>query len=143
MGRPHEYSEALTEALCERLAQGRSLTSICGDEDMPASSTVFRGLARRPDFVRAYAAARDIQAHALFDQLLAIADAAPDSAGGVAKARLMVDTRKWWLARVAPKVYGDRLDLTPETAAMAMTQDERQARIRTLLETSGWTPPGA
>jgi len=133
MGRSCEFSEELAALICERMAHGRSLRSICQDEDMPANSTVFRWLARRPEFLKAYAAARDAQAHALFDEMLTIADEAGETAVGVSKAKLMVDTRKWWLARVAPKKYGDRLDLEPARGAAALSPQERQARIAALL----------
>jgi hypothetical protein len=129
----HDYSEALAAEICERMAQGRSLKSICRDADMPANSTVFRWLARHADFARQYAAAREAQAQALFDEILAIADEAAETPNGVSKAKLMVDTRKWWLARVAPKTYGDRLDLDPASGAAAMSPQERQARITELL----------
>jgi hypothetical protein len=45
----------------------------------------------------------------LADEILEIAD---DIAGDPARDRLRLDTRKWLMSKIAPKVYGDKLDLT-------------------------------
>jgi hypothetical protein len=57
----------------------------------------------------------------MFDDMLVIADDGTndtyvDGEGNertdydvIARSKLRIDTRKWWLARVAPKFYGDRI----------------------------------
>lgn len=76
----------------------------------------------RDGFSAHYATARELGYQSMADDLLDIAD---DKSGdytlkdgvtvmdseAVARARLRVDTRKWMLSKVLPKVYGDRLDL--------------------------------
>jgi hypothetical protein len=55
-----------------------------------------------------YARARDRRADFLFDQLIELADkATPVTANAV---RLQVDTRKFVVARLAPRKYGDRIE---------------------------------
>ena len=44
-GRPSSFTAKLGEVICARLADGRSLRSICADGDMPSATTVFRWLA--------------------------------------------------------------------------------------------------
>lgn len=133
MQRPIPYGDTVAGELCARLAEGRSLRSICDDADMPARSTVFLWLGRHADFARSYAAARTAQADGLFDEILAIADEAEESGGAVAKAKLRIDTRKWWLSKVAPKTYGERPGMESDGAPQ-MTPEERQARIKVLLD---------
>ena len=41
-GRPPDYTEALAEEICLRLAEGESLVSMCREEGMPGRATVFR-----------------------------------------------------------------------------------------------------
>ena len=50
-GRPSIRTRAIEERICERIALGESLSSVCRDSAMPAKSTVFRWLAN--DAVRA------------------------------------------------------------------------------------------
>ena len=78
------------------------------------------GLAER------YARARDIGVDAMADDMLEIADDGtndwmdrndPDNPGYVVngehvqRSRLRVESRKWYLAKLAPKKYGDKLEV--------------------------------
>lgn len=62
-----------------------------------------------------------MQASKMFDDLLVLSDlSSSEIVGGkdtgdnarVQARRLQVDTRKWYLSKVLPKLYGDKLDLT-------------------------------
>ncbi len=124
-GRPSLYTEALAAKICERLAEGETLRSICRDPAMPDKATVLRWLAdkKKADFREQYVYAREMQADALFDEALEIADDASgdwstDKDGkkvldheNIQRSRLRVDTRKWAAGKMAPKKYGDKLDL--------------------------------
>ncbi len=125
-GRPSLYTEALAAKICRRLAEGETLRAICRDTAMPDKATVLRWLAdeAKADFRDQYAHARDMQADALFDEALEIADDASgdwstDKDGKktldhehVQRSRLRVDTRKWAAGKLAPKRYGDKLQHT-------------------------------
>lgn len=88
---------------------------------MPGKSTVCRWLAENKAFQDQYARAREVQADSWADDILDIADDGrndtyTDSEGNertnqdvIARSRLRVDTRKWLMARMAPKKYGDRV----------------------------------
>lgn len=127
IGRPSIFTEALADEICERLSDGQSLREICRSDDMPAKSTVCKWLALNPAFADQYARAREIQAEALVEESLEIADDASNdwmerqsddgkSVGWelngehVQRSRLRVDTRKWFASKLAPKKYGDRVD---------------------------------
>ncbi len=75
-GRPSLYTEALAADICRRLAEGETLRSVCRDKAMPDKATVLRWLGDKTkvDFRDQYAHARDMQADALFDEALEIAD---------------------------------------------------------------------
>jgi hypothetical protein len=126
MKRTTEYSTALAVKICSRVADGDSVRKICQDDDMPSKSTVFNWLAAHPEFVTMYEVARDIQADACFDEVLEIADDGrndwmerndPKNPGWavngehIQRSRVRIDTRKWKLARMNAKKYGDKLDL--------------------------------
>jgi hypothetical protein len=106
MGRPTDYTSELANAICERLAGGDSLRSICQPEDMPAESTVRHwALENREGFFAQYTRARDVGLDCMADRVLADADTATDAAIG----RLKMDARRWYLSKLAPKRYGDKL----------------------------------
>lgn len=140
MGRPTDYSDELANRILERLADGESLRKICAGDDMPHRSTVFRWLAGDKTFRDLYALAKEAQADAFADDVVAIADAplraetvtetmkavSLGNNGGselqpvtetrtsdaVERSKLMVDARKWAAAKLAPKKYGDKLELS-------------------------------
>ena len=105
LGRPSKYTAAIAEHICELIANGRSLRSICDDRDMPSTRAVDRWLAANEGFRRQYAHARNRQADYYADQIIEIADTETDAH----KARNRIDARKWTASRLAPKKYGDKV----------------------------------
>ena len=112
MGRPTDYSPELAADICSRIAEGASLRSICRSASMPSASSVFLWLTKYPDFSENYATAQKERAEGLFEEMFEISDEVAPEPSEVAKARLRVDTRKWALARMNPKKYGDKVALT-------------------------------
>ena len=118
-GRPTSYTPELATVICERIAGGQSVAEICREPEMPAKSAVYNWLANRPEFVDLYARAREQQADKHFEEILQIADdgrndTQVDDEGNVRvdhdhinRSRLRVDARKWVVARLSPRKYGD------------------------------------
>ena len=107
-GRPTDYNLELTSRICERLATGESLRSICRDDDMPSLASIFLWLAKHPEFSEQYTRAREAQAEAHADRIVEIAD---DDTIDPNHKRIMVDARKWVASKLKPKRYGDKVDL--------------------------------
>lgn len=75
MGRSSDYSQEVADLICQRMATGESLRSICRDDGMPAESTVrLWAVDDREGFAAQYARARDAQMDALSEDLLDISD---------------------------------------------------------------------
>lgn len=124
-GRPSTFTDEIADAICEALADGRSLRSICSAPDMPDKATVFRWLGdeKHSSFRDRYARAREAQADSLFDDILDIADETKhDTVKGangddipnsewITRSRLRIDARKWMAGKLRPKVYGDKIEL--------------------------------
>lgn len=106
-GRPSLYTPEVVEEICRRLADGEPLTRICEDDHLPVESTIRKwALEDREGFFAEYTRARQLQAQHMFDETVDISDV---GTGDVGRDRLRVDTRKWWLSKVVPKLYGDRV----------------------------------
>lgn len=99
------------QMVCDELAKGRSLRSVCdGDDKMPAWSTVLQSVQRDEDSYEMYARARAIGAEVLADHMhdLAGSPLPPDLDprfvnAEVQRRRLEVDTLKWTFARMQPR----------------------------------------
>jgi len=87
-----------------RIEDGRGLREVCAERDMPVHSTVLRWIKEQPEFEAAYRRAREAQADRLFDLAWRIACEATEDE--VATARLKIQTLKWRVGRLAPRVYG-------------------------------------
>lgn len=144
-GRPTDYSKELADKICERLTEGQSLRSVCRAEDMPAASTVFRWLRDHKEFKEQYAYAKQEATDALAEEIMDISDdtidviksGAEKKSGAYAQAqRLRVDTRKWIMAKMKPKKYGDQLDLTSGGEKIAVLPAELYAKRNTPPSTS-------
>jgi transposase-like protein len=106
-GRPSDYSPEKAEAICSLIASGESVRAISQRDDMPAESTIYLWLAKESAFSERYARAREQQADVYAQEIVSIADEAKDAQ----IARLQMDARKWAASKLAPKKYGDKLDL--------------------------------
>lgn len=111
VGAPSTYTNELADLICERIAAGESLRSICKDDGIPASSTIFKWLNENKEFSEQYARAREAQVEGLIDELVEIADETDQEAGAVAQSKLRIDTRKWFISKVAPVKYGESLQI--------------------------------
>lgn len=148
MARPSSFTQKKADAICLRLADGESLRSICAGKDMPDRVTVFRWLREREEFRNQYARAREDQAESIFEEILEIADDGrrdyvEDEEGHQAvdhdhiqRAKLRVETRKWMLGKLAPKKYGERLQLAndPDDPITTASDEQIEARLAALLE---------
>lgn len=136
--------------ICERIANGESLRTICADEGMPGKSTVFRWLEdeKNADMRDQYARAREAQADHFVDEILEIADNGTndwmekngDGSVGYAfngehvqRSKLRIDARKWLAGKLRPKVYGDRVQ-QEHSGDVTVTAQSAADKIKAMLD---------
>lgn len=118
IGRPTDYSPAVADMICARLADGELLTDICRHKGMPSRQAVHRWRMKYTAFNDQYLRAREIGMESMSDDLLIISDddtgdLLPDgtpNGTNVQRARLMTDSRKFLMAKLAPRIYGDKVE---------------------------------
>ncbi len=116
------YSEDVVHRICALIAEKHFLKEICEMPDMPALQTFYKWMAKYPIVGEMYARARAERADLVADECVTIADTDPDPQ----RARVRIDARKWWAAKVNPKKYGDRqqVDMTVSGSLDSMGDDE-------------------
>lgn len=132
-GRPTIYSQELADKICEQIAQGYSVRTLCSKEGMPATTTFFRWIRENQSFRQQYAYATEERTEAMAEDLLDIADDGSNDLMTIQKghetyevenkevtnrSRLRVDTRKWLMSKMKPKKYGDKVDVTSDGKAI-------------------------
>lgn len=110
-------AEAIMEDIIHRLAAGESLRSICRSDGMPDRSTVLRWLDANEEFATKYARAKDIGLDERAEKLAEDIEAEED----IQRAKLKFEYGRWYLSKLAPKKYGDKLELAGDRDAPLMT----------------------
>jgi hypothetical protein len=151
MGRPPMYTAELGATVCQRIAEGESLRQVCRDDAMPSMTTVMKWARENDNFAQQYTRAREALLEHHAEEILEIADdgsndwISRETKGGrlervldeehVRRSQLRVDARKWLLSKLAPKKYGDKLELAGtlnhnHSNADEMTDAELEALAR-------------
>jgi hypothetical protein len=107
LGRPTVFSKEVCDEICDRLAHGETLRSILADDHLPVRSAVYRWLDENEDFKDQYAQARVKQADYYAEMIVDEAFSSNDAAIG----RLRMDALKWASSKLAPKKYGDKVEV--------------------------------
>lgn len=144
VGRPSKYTNKLADKICQMIAQGQSVRSICSKKDMISMQTFFRWLRENDKFSEQYARACEERSYMHAEEILEIADDATNdymeqhdesdeltgyklNGENIQRSRLRIDTRKWLMSKLNPKVYGDKLDMTTNGNDIGISLSASQA----------------
>jgi len=148
------FTQKLADHICERLANKQSLTSICDEEGMPSAGTVAYWRKKHPEFDAQYMAAREMQAEALFEEIVDIVDDGRNdwveretrngsyialNSEAVQRSKLRAETRFKLIERMNPARFGAKvqLDHTSSDGTMTpqnMTDEQKAAKIAAIMQ---------
>lgn len=118
------FSEEILNDILLQVSNGLSLAKVCAKDGYPSRTTFFDWVAERPAIAERYQVALTMRGELFADELIEISDDDKsdyyvDGEGrdrvdveNIQRAKLKVDTRKWIIARLIPKKYGDKLELS-------------------------------
>ena len=125
-------------AICDELADGKSLNSICKRDDMPHRVTVLQAVQRDDELYEMYARARAIGAETLADEIHDVSRQGLESGdkqmanAEVQRRRLQVDSLKWTYARQQPRGLRNKAEDTAQNNQIVLswsnTADDVTAR---------------
>lgn len=108
---PTQYDRAATvEAICERLANGEALAAICREKGMPTTRRFLQWADEHEDVAAEYSRALVARAEWFNSEHDRIRKTAVDRESAAA-ARVQLAGLEWQMGRMAPRRYGDRLDV--------------------------------
>jgi hypothetical protein len=121
MGRPSKRTPQIIDEICERIAKGETLSSICRDDKMPSRQKLYEWQDADSELSGRIARAREDGFDAIAEECLAIADETQhdtikadsgdrQDSEWISRSRLRVDTRLKLLAKWSPKKYGDKIE---------------------------------
>lgn len=109
-GRPTDYSIEVAKRICDLLVSRKddgspyALKDVCEELDL-WEGTVYNWKNKHPEFYELYERARKDRAEMMAEDVLRVVDTDPDPAS----ARVKMDARKWYAAKLNPKQYGDKV----------------------------------
>lgn len=104
------WSDELVTDICDHLSTGKAITDVARLQGYPSADSIYRQMYRDPDFAARIARAREAGQDHEADAIVSMADGATVENWQVVKLRM--EARKWRAAKLAPKKFGDRLDVS-------------------------------
>lgn len=145
------FTQALFDQICDLIADGRSVREICARKGMPNRRTFQNWYQRTPELQAQYDRACIEREEVYFEQIITIADECrkgiktTTKANGevetvetdmTERAKIQIDARKWSLARMNRKKYGDHIteELTGPNGGPIQTVRLRMMPVEELPE---------
>lgn len=125
VGRPTDYNDEIANEILETISSTpKSVRQLCREkENWPERVTIYRWTLKHKEFGSQYAQAKARQVDWFVEEALDIAydgslDTYIDEKGNarcdnewVQRSRLKVDTLKWYASKLAPRVYGEKIQI--------------------------------
>lgn len=146
-GRPSTYTPEMADEICDTIAcTSKGLRRLCKENPhWPPEKIIMQWRIKNHDFSAQYTRAKTNQIETLVDSLLTISedssnDYVEDEEGKlicnrdhIARCRLRVDTIKWLAGKLAPKIYGDKIqerDQVDRQGSLQMTEELTEEYIK-------------
>lgn len=144
-------------ALCAYIVKGGNIAELARERAFTYSA-LRQWIEADAARAAAYARAREDRSDTLADEIVAISDELAveevrDADGNkiglkldataVQRNRLRVDARKWVAAKLKPRVYGEKLDVTAAVTIKDVSDDQLRERASVLLRLAGLTAKDA
>jgi len=141
MGHESKYrvdilDEEIAQEICEAIASHpfgvRRLRKM--NPHWPSIDTIFKWKRKFKDFAERYALAKFDQIDVIVDEILDIADDGSNDyymgdhgliadSEHINRSRLRIDSRKWLACKLAPKIYGDKIEKSINPEGQSLLQN--------------------
>jgi len=116
-----QYSKQIADDIIEWMCSGGSVRQYAKQPNTPSESTIYRWIdADKDEFGSRYTRAREMRVELLVDKMQELADDVKEDALAIAKAKLQIETIRWYAEKVKPKVYGDKLEINDVSKAKTL-----------------------
>ena len=130
--------------ILERISEGKSLVYAVKEAKMSYATAMYQ-LRNNPELQAKYKSCMEERGDYLADELVDLSDEMPPDDldpslinAWVNRQRLRIDARKWSAAKLRPKMWGDKIDVSVTHTQISITQALAQAESR--LNTIDITP---
>lgn len=131
-----EQKETILTTIFSKIEQGMSARKAIIEAEI-SSQTFWSWIDNDEEKSKQYARACEARADYVFEEILQIADDKTNDfkafvgVNAIQRDKVKIDARKWWLSKVMPKKYGDRIDMTTNGKDLPSAPSSIQVQIVT------------
>lgn len=107
-GRPSIYSQELADRILREYGDGKSLSEICRQDEMPDRMTLWHWRNEKPDFSTALARAREANAETIEDRIADIEDKVLTDKVNPQAANVVLSSMRWRARVLHPNRFGEK-----------------------------------
>lgn len=122
---------AVIARVCDRIANGESLRTICADPWMPSRVSLLEWVRSAPELARQYRRAMEERTYMRSDRIDGYMRDLMAGKITPAAARVLFDTERWQMSKEHPKCFGPRVVVEP-AACEHLTDEQIDSRINRL-----------
>jgi len=113
MGKTLYNPQKVMDAVVDGMSKGIPITTVLKKKGMPSAMQFYRWVKKSPELQDQLNYGYELRGHYLADKIIKVAKGSGDnSKEAVARNRLEFDAHRWTAARMFPKKYGDKMDVT-------------------------------
>jgi hypothetical protein len=142
----YEWDKLWPEILRE-IGNGSSLTKAINKPGYPTYDSVQKNMRANPEIRRLYDEAVEVRADYLAESLIDISEESiPEGLDGpylsawINQMKIRIDTRKWTAAKLRPKAWGDKIDVSVTHTQISITSALKEAEARLIDNVSDIEP---
>ena len=104
---------SLSNNICQKLMEGKPLTQICQEKDLPSLTTIYKWINNNPSFAKQITNARRVGTQYYLDKM--IEELETMSAKDVGIVREKLHHYRWLASKLLPSLYGDKQEVIQDT----------------------------
>ena len=104
---------SLSNNICQKLMEGKPLTQICQEKDLPSLTTIYKWINSNPSFAKQITNARRVGCQYYLDKM--IEELETMSAKDVGIVREKLHHYRWLSSKLLPNLYGDKQEVIQDT----------------------------
>lgn len=107
----YEQKVEIMEVICDRIAQGETLSHILKTEGMPYKMQMFRWMQEDKELSDSYSRARKERAESLVDEIAEIRESVKTGKLDAQAGKTVINSLQWQASKENAKLYGDKVEI--------------------------------
>ena len=113
---------SLSNNICQNLMEGKPLTQICQQKDLPSLTTIYKWINSNPSFAKQITQARKVGCQTYLDKMITELETASHKDVPILREKL--HHYRWLASKLLPNLYGDKQEVIQDTKITIQWQQD-------------------